>query len=277
MKDNNNSLGRTFSDLIAENETFIAGNEEINEIPINTIKANPGQPRTVFDEIKLKELASSIKQHGILQPVIVKPAANGYILVAGERRVKAAEIAGFVNVPAIVREYNEKYLPELAMLENLQREDLSPIEEAIAFQKIIQNTHITHKELADKIGKSRVYVTNIIGLLNLPTIVMDAVNADVISMGHARALSKLKNIQFCLNLFDRIKSENLTVRETEDIIRRHNSSDDDIISEETLKKANEFIKTRFNDINVSVKHNKITLKYKTEKELERILSLFKDE
>ncbi|MEC9485734.1 MAG: ParB/RepB/Spo0J family partition protein [Candidatus Izemoplasma sp.] len=276
MKDKNN-LGRTFSDLIAENETYVTGNEEIVDVSIDEIKANPGQPRTVFDELKLKELANSIKQHGILQPIILKPAAQGYILVAGERRVRAAELAGLKEVPAIVREYNEKYLPELAMLENIQREDLSPIEEAIAFQKIIENTHITHQELGEKIGKSRVYVTNIIGLLNLPTVVMDAVNTEEISMGHARALSKLNNLNFCLELFARIKQEHLTVRDTESIIRKYKTNDEDIISEETLNKAKRFISSRFNDIKVSVKHNKITMRYKTEKQLQKIINSFKDE
>ncbi|MCF7925158.1 MAG: ParB/RepB/Spo0J family partition protein [Candidatus Izimaplasma sp.] len=279
MKDNyqKSNLGRSFSDLIAENETYISSNEEIVEIPIKKIKANPGQPRTVFDEIKLKELANSIKEHGILQPVILKPATDGFILVAGERRVKAAEIAELDTVSAIVREYNEKYLPELAMLENIQREDLSPIEEAIAFQKIIENTRITHKELGKKIGKSRVYVTNIVGLLNLPTIVIEGVNSDKISMGHARALSKLKDTGFSIQLFDRIIAENLTVRDVEEIIRQRHNKNESYISKATLNQAKQFIQKRFNDIKVSVKPNRIIIKYDTEEQLKKILKKFKDE
>ena len=161
-------LGRKFSDLMAENKIDYNENEEILEIEISRIKPNPNQPRTIFDEKKLIELANSIKEHGIFQPIILKPSGNGYTLVAGERRVKAAKMAGLYKIPSIIRDYNSIYLSELAILENLQREDLTPMEEAIAFQKAIFNLKYTHEELGRKIGKSRVYVTNIVGLLNLP-------------------------------------------------------------------------------------------------------------
>lgn len=267
-------LGRNFADLMAENETYISSQEEIVELEIASIVANPSQPRTVFDNIKLEELSKSIQQHGIIQPVIVKPGAQGFILVAGERRVKAAKLAGLNKVPAIVRNYNMKYLPELAMLENIQREDLTPIEEAIAFQNIINNTHITHKELANKIGKSRVYVTNILGLLNLPTVVMDAVNNEQLSMGHARALSKINNINYCLELFEKVIKENLTVRDLERIIRENNNKcKPKIVLHQNLLDFQETLKSRIKGLKVTVKKDKIILNFSDNNQVKRLINL----
>jgi len=216
---NETKLGRNIDELIEENSVEIDELEKITDVKIALIRPNPDQPRTVFDEKSLKELSDSIREHGVIQPVILKPTVGGYILVAGERRVKACLLAGLDSVPAIIREYNLIYLSELSILENLQREDLTPIEEAIAFQKAIYNLKLTHDELGKKIGKSRVYVTNILGLLKLPSGVIDDVNRGVISMGHARALSKLKDKYLCSKLHQRILNENLTVRDIEKIIK----------------------------------------------------------
>jgi ParB family chromosome partitioning protein len=278
MSDKKTKLGRNFADLMAENELFISSQEEIVDVKIADIVANPSQPRTVFDKIKLEELAKSIKQHGIIQPVIVKPGSTGYILVAGERRVKAAELSGLETVPAIIRNYNMKHLPELAMLENIQREDLTPIEEAIAFQNIINNTHITHKELAEKIGKSRVYVTNILGLLNLPTVVMDAVNNDQITMGHARALSKIQNIEYCLDLFDRVISEKLTVRELERIIReKNNKQKPNKVLHQNLVDFQSVLKNKVKHLKVTIKNDKVILDFKNNNQIIELINHLKGE
>lgn len=269
-------LGRSISDLIEENKIEINSSEEVIDVDISLIKPNPEQPRTVFDVKKLNELSESIKEHGVIQPVILKPASNGYVLVAGERRVKACEIAGMKTVPSIIREYNAIYLSELAILENLQREDLTSIEEAIAFQRAIFNLKLTHEELGKKIGKSRVYVTNILGLLNLPKTVIDDVNLGKLSMGHARALSKLKDNELCIRLRDKILNEKLNVREIESIIRSiKNKESHKLISDELFEKAQHTFNTIFNnDLNYKIKKNSISFSFSDEKELQEIIEYF---
>ena len=216
--------GRTMLDLVDENKMDIADHEEVIEIPIDTIVANPDQPRTMFDKAALKQLSESIKAHGIIQPVILKPSNQGYTLVAGERRVRAAHLAGKKTVPAVVRDYNAIYLTELSILENIQREDLTPIEEAIAYEKAIKNLGLTQGELARKIGKSRSYVTNMIGLLTLPKSVINDVNQGLISMGHARVLSKLDDDVRIMELAERIKQEQLSVRKIEALASKRSTS-----------------------------------------------------
>ena len=266
-------LGRKFSDLMEENKIDFNDNEEVLEVEISEIRPNPEQPRTYFDEKKLIELANSIKEHGIFQPVILKPSAKGYTLVAGERRVKAAKMAGLYKIPAIISDYNSRYLIELAILENLQREDLTPMEEAIAFQKAIFNLKYTHEELGKKIGKSRVYVTNIIGLLNLPASVINDVNIGAISMGHARALSKLKNQELVITLRDRIIKENLTVRDIEGIIRNLSKERKySIVSNDDLQKAEKKLFSIVDSgINYRFRKNNISFTFSSHEELERLI------
>jgi ParB family chromosome partitioning protein len=272
----NDKLGRSINDLIDENKTDFNDNEEVIEIDLSVIRPNPDQPRTIFDEKSLIELSQSIKEHGVFQPVILKPANDGYILVAGERRVKAARIAGLHTIPAIIRDYNSIYLSELAILENLQREDLTPIEEAIAFQKAIVNLSLTHEELGKKIGKSRVYVTNIIGLLNLPATVIESVNRGLISMGHARALSKLKDHVLCVKLHDRIIDESLTVRDIEEIIRNIHKPKSNIgVSNEYLDKSAEKLNNYIGkNIKFRLKKNQLLFSFEDKSELDKIIKLF---
>jgi len=266
-------LGRKFSDLMAENKIEFKENEEVMEIEMHLIKPNPGQPRSIFNEERLIELANSIKEHGIFQPVILKPSGNGYTLVAGERRVKAAKMAGLHKIPSIIRDYNSIYLAELSILENLQREDLTPMEEAIAFQKAIFNLKYTHEELGKKIGKSRVYVTNIIGLLNLPASVINDVNLGKVTMGHARALSKLKDPKLCIKLRDRIIAEKLTVRDIEGIIRSSAKQEEyPIVSNDDLQKAEKKLFDKIDPgINFRFRKNNITFTFSSPEELERLI------
>jgi len=262
-----------------ENKVDFKENEEIVEIDIDIIKPNPDQPRTIFDEKSLLELADSIKEHGVFQPVILKPAGEGFILVAGERRVKAAKMAGFSKIPSIIRDYNSIYLSELAILENLQREDLTPIEEAIAFHKAIFNLKLTHEELGKKIGKSRVYVTNIIGLLNLPAIVIKDVNLGKISMGHARALSKLKDHDLCISLRDQIIKEKLTVRDIEAVIRNlAKGNTEHNISNDLLRLAEKKLSSKMDSsIRYRFKKNNISFDFSTSEELEKLISFLTKE
>lgn len=270
-------LGRNLADLLEENRVDVNMNEEIQEIDLSLIKPNPDQPRSVFDVNSLKELSESIKEHGVIQPIIVKPVNNYYVLVAGERRVRASKMAGLSTVPSIVREYNSKYLAELAILENLQREDLTPIEEAIAFNKLITILNITHEELGSKIGKSRVYVTNTLGLLNLPAAIIDDVNSGLLSMGHARALSKINDISICLKLRDRVLNEQLTVRHLEKVIRDLGRKEVEyFVSPKIINDFKKDIKEIVGkDIKYSIGKNSISFKFKNEEELYEIYRLLK--
>lgn len=276
MKESNLKLGRSFTDLIEENKTEYNDVEEVLEVEITLIRPNPNQPRTIFDEKSLRELAESIKEHGVFQPIILKPVGNGYMLVAGERRVKAAQMAGLSTIPAIIRDYNSIYLTELAILENLQRENLTPIEEAIAYQKALVNLNITHEELGKKIGKSRVYVTNIIGLLNLPTTVIQSVNQGSITMGHARALSKIKDHNLCLQLHDQIISEQLTVRDIERIIRNINNKQNTNISNDLIKTKREYLNKIINQgIKYKLGKTQLVFQFDNENELEDVINFIK--
>jgi len=210
---------RGLSDLLAENTIADLGKEEVVDVALELISPNPYQPRKRFDEDSLKELAESIRINGVLQPVIVKKIARGYMLVTGERRCRAAGMAGFTTVPAIVRDYNDQYLAELALLENIQREDLTIIEEAEAYKNAIDSLNLTHLELAQKIGKSRSYVSNTLGILSLPEAIVDEINHGNISMGHARALSKLKDAERIRTIARMIVENRLTVRDIEALVK----------------------------------------------------------
>lgn len=209
---------RTFNDLLHEHKVDdILEGEIIEDIKLIDIKPNPFQPRRVFDEEKISELAESIKEYGIFQPIILKKVKTGYVLVSGERRYRAAQIVGLKTIPSIVRQYEESKVAEIALAENLQRENLTPIEEAEAYKMIINNLQITQNELARKIGKSRSHITNTLGLLNLPLEVQSYLLLNQISMGHARVLSKLENTNKVIKLAKMIIDKNLSVRQIEEI------------------------------------------------------------
>ncbi|MDD3127150.1 MAG: ParB/RepB/Spo0J family partition protein [Candidatus Izemoplasmatales bacterium] len=215
-----NYVKRGLSDLLVENEIQNIGKEEVVEIDLATIEPNPFQPRKHFDGEAMKELAESIRINGVLQPIIVKKVLNGYLLVAGERRVRAAKMAGFSAIPAIVRDYNTRYLAELALLENIQREDLTIIEEAEAYRNAINSMNITHLELAQKVGKSRSYISNTLGILTLPDAIINEINNGRISMGHARALSKLEDGNRIQQIAAMIVSNKMTVRDIEALVKK---------------------------------------------------------
>lgn len=189
--------------------------EEIVELKLDELRVNPYQPRKKFDDEALNELALSIKEHGVFQPIIVKKSIKGYDIIAGERRVKASRLAGMTTIPAIVRDFSDEQMMQIALLENLQRENLTAIEEATAYKDIIDALQITQEELARKLGKSRSHITNMIGLLRLPDNVQDMILKNELSMGHARVLSKLENDNDIKELADKVKEDNLSVRELE--------------------------------------------------------------
>lgn len=192
-------------------------NNEIKEINLDEIRSNPYQPRTYFNEEALSELSESIKIHGVVEPIIVKKSIRGYELVAGERRTKASRLAGKKTIPAVVKDFTDQEMMDIALLENIQREDLSPLELAEGFKKYIAVTGLSQDEVAKKFGKSRSYITNALGLLSLPDEVKDKVNNKEISASHARVLSKIDDTSLINDLAEKVVSEKLSVRELENI------------------------------------------------------------
>ena len=198
-------------------ESVQVSKNDVVEIPLDEIRSNPYQPRTYFEPEALQELANSIKIHGVVEPVIVKKSIRGYELVAGERRCKASRIAGMETIPAIIKDFSDQEMMDIAILENIQREDLSAIELAEGFDKYIEATGMTQEEVAVKFGKSRSYITNLLGLLKLPKTVRDQINTKEISPSHARVLSKIDDVNLINDLANRIVKEDLSVRELERI------------------------------------------------------------
>ena len=187
-------------------------NEEIVEINLSELRPNPYQPRKIFDDEALKELSESIKEHGVFQPIIVKKSIKGYEIIAGERRVRASRLAGLEKIPAIIRDFNDTQMMEIALLENLQRENLNVIEEAIAYKSMLEKLNLTQDELSKKVGKSRSHITNMLGLLTLPEEVKDMIITKEISMGHARILSKLDDKEQIKKLANDVVVKKLSVR-----------------------------------------------------------------
>ena len=188
-------------------------------IPLKDIRPNPYQPRKFFDEEKLNELAQSIKEHGIFQPLILKKSIQGYEIVAGERRYRAANIVGLEEVPAILVEFSDNQMMEIALLENLQRENLTAIEEATAYKKLQETLGLTQEELAKRLGKSRSHITNMLGLLTLPDTIQEDISAKKITMGHARVISKLDDYNQQQELVDKVINEGISVRQLEELAK----------------------------------------------------------
>lgn len=196
-------------DIVEENE------KNVTEINIDDIRSNPYQPRKTFDIESLNELAKSIKEYGVVQPIIVKKSIKGYELVAGERRTKAAKIAGLKKIPAIIKDFDDQEMMEIALVENIQREDLNPIDEATSISNIIKLRGYTQEEFANKFGKSRTYVTNILGLLKLPDEVKKLVEKRSLSMSHARVLSKIDDDDKVIDLAKKVITDSLSVHDLE--------------------------------------------------------------
>jgi len=193
---------------------------EVVGIDINKIKPNKYQSRMQFDQEKLKELADSIKREGVVQPIIVSPSGENYRLVAGERRWSAAKMAQLKEIPAVVRKVTDRQMLEISLIENIQREDLNPIEEAQAFQRLMKEFNLTQQELADHLGKTRSTIANALRLVNLPEEIKEFVSGNLISAGHARAIVSIESAKKRIELARRIVKQRLTVRETEDIVQR---------------------------------------------------------
>lgn len=253
-----------------------ATKDEIINVSLKDLRANPYQPRKVFDSEALKDLAASIKEHGVFQPIIVKKSIKGYEIIAGERRVRASKLAGLEKIPALVRDFNDEQMMEIALLENLQRENLSAIEEAEAYKSMIEKLHITQEELSEKVGKSRSHITNILGLLRLPDKVQDMVTSKQISMGHARVLSKLEDNNQIIEMANKIINQKLPVREIEEITTNTSKKQKNVKrkqpSENEYKYVEELLKEKL-DTKVKVCDNKIQISFTNVADLNRILEV----
>ena len=277
------ALGKGLSALIPD-ESFNTDNKNSTlSISINKIKSDKDQPRKSFDSEKIAELTESIKTHGIIQPLILRKIDNDqYIIVAGERRWRAAKIAGLKEVPAIIMDLTESEILEISLIENIQRQDLNPIEEAIAYKKLIDDFKMTHEELSKRIGKSRTSITNTMRLMNLDDRVQQYIIEGVISEGHGRALLGIKDFEIQYELAQQVIDEKLSVRELEKIIRRiiepnnrYSSS-----SKQELNPYYKEIKNQLQNyfgtkVNISNKNNKgkIEIEYYSEDDLQRILDI----
>lgn len=215
---NKRGLGRGIASLITPVEA--TDNETPSHLSVKEIVPNKFQPRRVFDEEALNELAQSIKQYGVLQPIVVRKTMTGYELVAGERRWRAAQLAGLRMIPAVVREYTDGEMTEIALIENLQRENLNAIEEALAFKMLMEEFGLTQEEVARKIGRSRSMIANVVRLLNLHPLIQDHVSRGTLSMGQARPLLALENSEIQLEAAETIIEEDLSARDAEELVRR---------------------------------------------------------
>lgn len=254
-----------------------ANEEEIKEVPLKEIRVNPYQPRKTFKEESLRELAASIKEHGVIQPIILKKSIKGYEIVAGERRYRASHLAGKETVPAIIRDFTDEQMMEIAVLENLQRENLNAIEEAEAYNNLMKTLNLTQEELSKKVGKSRSHITNILGVLHLPEEVKKLVKEEKLTMGHARALSKLEDEEKIKELANKVIAENMNVRTLEEETKNEEKTkkiqkpkEKDLELLGLQKDLSEFLGTK-----VKVKPKKLEINYENKSDLNRILEIIK--
>lgn len=251
--------------------------EEIQELKLDELRSNPYQPRKNFDEEALKELADSIKEYGVIQPIIAKKSIKGYEIIAGERRVKASIMAGLETIPAIVRDFSDEEMMEIALLENLQRENLNSIEEAEAYRKLIEQLDLTQEELAKRIGKSRSYITNMLGLLSLPESVKGLVESGKISMGHARVLSKIDDADEVVDLANKVVNDNLSVRDIEGLTQGTTYKKKNTITRTNVDTTDySYVKEELSEYlgtKVSIKNKKIEVSFVNESDLNRIFEI----
>ena len=284
-----NALGRGLDSLISMDDIQTGGSSAINEINIDQISPNPDQPRTTFDEEALEELAMSIRELGIIQPLTLRSIGEGaYQIISGERRYRAAKLAGLDSVPAYVRTANDSELTEMALIENIQREDLNAIEIALTFKKLIEQYNLTQERLSDRIGKKRTTIANFLRLLKLPAEVQLGLRDRRLDMGHARAILSIDKPALQLKVYNEILKKGLSVRQVEELAKQYRDAPD-----EAGQKAAVTLKRLSNkDYDILKKHlsstfrtpvkltcdasgkGKITFPFKSEDELEKLIAIF---
>ncbi|MBX2826668.1 MAG: ParB/RepB/Spo0J family partition protein [Flavobacteriaceae bacterium] len=290
------ALGRGLSALLKDPDNDIKSVEDKNadkvvgnivELDLETIEMNPFQPRTSFNEETLRELASSIRELGVIQPITVRKLGfNKYQLVSGERRYRASKLVGLETIPAYIRIANDQESLEMALVENIQRQDLDPIEIALSYQRLIEEIQVTQEELSDRVGKNRSTVTNYLRLLKLDPIVQTGMRDGFISMGHGRALINVENTNDQLDIYEKIVSQSLSVRDTESLVRKYKNPE---APQETPKKSTPHFANKggrelsdFLDAKVTIKANakgkgQMVVPFKDEADFQRILNLIKSE
>ena len=283
-----NALGRGLDALISTDEVKTQGSSTINEIPISQIEANPNQPRRDFDQEALQELAQSIKEIGIVSPITLRQISeNRFQIIAGERRWRASQIVGLQAIPAYIRTTNDENVMEMALVENIQREDLNAIEIALAYQHLLENTGMTQEKVAERVGKSRTAVTNHLRLLKLPAQVQMALQKKEIDMGHARAFLAIDSPSQQLRVFRDIQKNGYSVRQVETLVKKINEGEEDgdkrpVKKQPAMPKGIASLRDKLSEMfsskvemTCSAKgKGKITIPFGNEKELERIMGVF---
>ena len=283
------ALGRGLDALISTEDVKTQGSSTINEIPIDQIEANPNQPRREFEETALNELAQSISEIGIVVPITLRQIGeHKYQIIAGERRWRASQIAGLTSLPAYIRTIKDEEVMEMALVENIQREDLNDIEIALAYEHLLETSGMTQEKVSKRVGKSRTAVTNYLRLLKLPAQVQMALQNKTISMGHARALLSLESPAQQIRLFKEIQKNGYSVRQVEDLVKSakegndHPSAKNGKTGKKTLpaefnvlqKRLSDFFSTKV-EMSCSAKgKGKISIPFSSEEELERIINMF---
>lgn len=276
-------LGRGLSALLPEAQP--RPDEEFYNIDVDLVDPNPSQPRTSFDEVRLEELAQSIRENGVVQPLLVRRVGSRYQLVAGERRWRAAQRAGLFKIPAIIREIAEDKLLELALIENIQRQELNAIEEALAYKRLIETIGLTQEILAQRIGRDRTFITNYLRLLRLPSDLQDLVGRGTLSVGHARTLLALEDAEIQRGIARNIIEKSLSVRETEKRVKQiikgdrpqvttralHSKTDANIKAAEG--KLRRRLATQVRIIGNASGGGKIEIEYYSDKDLDRIYQI----
>lgn len=278
-----NALGSGLDSLILNMDND--ENDGVLEVDISLVKANPFQPRKTFNEESISELAESIKSCGLIQPIIVEESLDGgYIIIAGERRYRATKQAGITTIPVLVKNLSEEDKLEIALVENIQREDLTPIEEAKAYKKLMDALGLNQDEVAKKVGKKRSTISNAIRLLNLPEDIQLEVNSGELSAGHARALLSVENDSSKRTLMNKIISENLSVRATEKMTKDFDPGKQSIRKEQRQNPDIQFIEQQFIDafgtkvqLKGSIEKGKIEISYFSQDDLSRIVELVKQQ
>ncbi|MNI07288.1 putative chromosome-partitioning protein ParB [compost metagenome] len=256
--------------------------DKVIDIPLNQLRANPYQPRKTFDEEAIKELAESIRQHGVIQPIIVRSVLKGYEIIAGERRFRASQYCGNTSIPAVVRTFSDQQVMEIALIENLQRENLNAMEVAVAYQGLMDQFHLTQEELSLKVGKSRSHIANFLRLLSLPEEVKEYVSRGTLSMGHARALVGLKNTDTIKQLAKQCIDHEWSVRDLENAVQQLDRKKQEKAKATNKKRdpyideVEESLRERYKTtvkIKASKDKGKIEINYYSQQDLQRLLDL----
>lgn len=284
------ALGRGLDALISTEEVKTQGSSSINNVEVDKIKPNPNQPRREFDHQALQELSDSIRQIGLVQPITIRDMQDGtYIIIAGERRWRASQMAGLTSIPAYIRTVDDENMMEMALVENIQREDLNPMEIALAYQHLLEQYEMTQEQLSERVGKSRSAVTNYLRLLKLPGNIQVALENKEVDMGHARALLSLNDPTLQNQVFQAIKKEDLSVRAVEQMVKELQEGGSVTTQDGKLKAKKTRLSTEYADLKRGLSQlfqakvqltcsetgrGKISIPFANESELERLIAMF---